>query len=142
MEKVGIETMSVAALLAGNCLQDIRKREILLLPTLLTGIAGIHFHFSEGRISSIALSLLPGILLLLCSLVTRGAIGGGDAVLTAAVGAWTGFSEITVTVLLALALVPVAAGLFRAVGKRRKELPFVPFILAGWLLIRFCSIAA
>ena len=142
MEKMEVETVLVAALLAGNCMQDIRRREIFFLPTLLTGVAGICVHFAEGRASSIALSLLPGILLLLCSFATRGAIGGGDAVLTAAVGAWTGFPEITVTVILALALVPAAAWLFRAAGKRRKELPFVPFILAGWLLIRLFTIAA
>lgn len=123
-------------LLVINSVRDIRKREILLLPTLLVLTGGIlrGIAASAGEAGLWFPALLPGAVLLLLSLATSGRVGFGDGLAVCAAGIWCGPEQILIAVFFALLLVSGAAGILRLCRRRVSELPFLPFLLAGFLL--------
>ena len=141
------ETAVTGSLLIANAVRDIRKREILLLPTILVLTGGvIRGAVSAGPemwecLPSLFSSLLPGGVLLLLSVASSGKIGFGDGLTVCAAGIWCGPGSILLSLFLALLMVPAAAGvLWAASGVRHRqkkpsgEFPFIPFLLAGFIL--------
>ena len=130
----------IGGLFFANTLRDIQKREILLLPTLLILAGGVIRAFVPGTgdadVLWFAAAFLPGVILMICSLVTAGKIGFGDGIAVCAEGAWCGAESVLFTLFFALLLVPAAAGVLRFRGRPIRELPFMPFLLAGFLLER------
>lgn len=124
-----------AALLAANSISDLRRKEILLLPTLLAWAAGIVAALrAPGGIIPLLLSLLPGLCLMGISAASGGRIGMGDALVVCAAGTWTGAGRVCFSLFAALMSVPAAALLLRKRGRRIKEMPFIPFLCAGYLV--------
>ena len=80
------------------------------------------------------LALLPGAVLLLLSIAAAGTIGFGDGLAVCAAGIWCGPEQMLFTLFFALLLVPAAAAVLRLRKKRVMELPFLPFLLAGYVL--------
>ena len=134
-----------AVLLAANSISDIRRKEILLVPTILTGAAGAvrillstgspaDLFDETGRFWQLLITLLPGLFLAVISTASRGKLGMGDALVVCAAGTWAGAEPILSGLFLALLLVPAAALLLRIRKRRVKELPFIPFLCAGYLI--------
>ena len=123
-----------AGLLIANSISDLRKKEILLLPTLLVWAAGsVRILTDTGDVLQLLAALLPGLCFLGISLVSGGRVGMGDAFVICAAGPWAGADRILFSLFLALLLVPAAALLLRIRKKQVKELPFLPFLCAGYL---------
>ncbi len=126
----------IVILLTGiNSIQDIRKREIFFFLTIAVGVAGVIWSLSQGaNFSEIMIAFVPGIMLILLSVLTKGKIGIGDAVILLAIGCWRDVYYVFFVLLTAL-MIASAAGIFCIINKKRKiELPFVPFLFAGCLL--------
>ncbi|MDO4490639.1 MAG: hypothetical protein Q4B85_06215 [Lachnospiraceae bacterium] len=120
--------------LGANALQDLRKREILLLPTVLYGFCTLWLVLlTMGEPGELLLSLLPGVLLLLLSVATAGAVGLGDVWITLILGLQLGLLgtmellSLTGVLLLIVAVLPCNRG-------KGKELPLVPFLFLALLL--------
>ena len=148
--------VSAAAVTGGllimNTVWDLRKKEILLLPTLLILAGGVICRILEGTAEEIQLlsgqvssgaggwqwipAVLPGVFLLLLSLASKGKVGFGDGLVVCAAGLWCGPESILLALFFALLLVPAAAGMQRLRKRKVRELPFVPFLLAGFVLQR------
>ncbi len=130
-------TLAAAALLTANSIRDLQKKEILLLPTIVGGAAGVVWQAVMVRqtVPELLLSLLPGALLMALGIGTGGRIGCGDGIALCAVGAWVGIEQAACSLIAALCLVPAAAGLLHLTGRKRKELPFLPFLLTGHLML-------
>ena len=94
-------------------------------------------RLAEGGTGLAALftGLVPGILFLFLSFVTRQGIGYGDSILIL-LGASVGIEAELEILLLAFALSGIwaVALLFRKKGNVQQEFPFVPFLLAGAVL--------
>lgn len=119
---------------------DIKKKEIyfkVLLPFFLTGVIAAAVSGREAVLAAL-LGAAAGIALLLLSFITRGAIGEGDGLVLVVTGVFLGISEnlrlLTVALFLS-ALFSVGAMIIKG-WKRDRELPFVPFLLAAFLIIR------
>ncbi len=86
--------------------------------------------------AEVAAGLLPGLFCLLLSWISREGLGYGDSVLVAGCGLSVGLWP-CITILFAAFLLAGlwAAGLliFRRAG-RKKEIPFVPFLLLGTVI--------
>ena len=109
-------------------LQDIRDRELsfaVLLEFLGTG-------FTCVLVTGTEVCLWPGIALLLLAAVSREKIGYGDGWLILGMGMWRPAEEI-VSALLTGCVLCAGAGLIR----KEKELPFVPFLTAGYIVGRY-----
>ena len=109
-------------------LQDIRDRELsfaVLLEFLGTGLICAFVTGTE-------VCLWPGMTLLLLAAASGEKIGYGDGWLILGMGMWCSAEEI-VSVLLMGCVLCTGAGILR----KEKELPFVPFLTAGYIAGRY-----
>lgn len=129
-------SLSLFVLLIQSVL-DIRKREISIGVSLGGFLAGVICSGIEGRMGTdFFFAVLPGVVLLAISWITRGAIGGGDGLLLCAIGSLSSVSLIVLTCMCAFALAGIT-GLFLLVVFHKRgsyEMPFVPFLFVGWII--------
>lgn len=117
--------------------QDIKKKRIniiligsgfliLLIGTMLQGELSIMNRFA-------GLSL--GIILLVLNPITRGQIGVGDGLIVSTTGFCLGFSKNAVLLVYALFGSAVISMVLLVIYRvnRKKSIPFVPFLLIGYL---------
>jgi leader peptidase (prepilin peptidase)/N-methyltransferase len=117
--------------------------DALTLPLIIVGLAA-SFVFNPDQLTDRALGAALGyaslvaIAALYRSLRGREGLGGGDAKLLAASGAWLGAAALLQVILLAAVSALVAAGFLRLAGIRlgiHSALAFGPFLaLATWVL--------
>ena len=93
-------------------------------------------HFSW---TGLCLSLIPGGVLIMLSLITEGKIGVGDGILVTALGLGLGLERCMLVLTGALILNSVFCGVLLALKKagRNTRIPFVPFITIGMGVIVF-----
>ena len=126
------------ALLSINTCTDLKHREISLA-SIPAGIGiGMICIFLEGSFSPGQLAGLgSGAFMALVSILSHGAVGMGDALVLLTLGALLPYENAAATLLAALMLSGFfAVGLWiLGKGKKQDSFPFVPFLLAGHLLI-------
>ena len=132
------ETLIAGSLLSVNAVWDLRRKEILPVPTLLVLTVGMIRAITVGEEGSIwwITALIPGIFLMLLSRITAGRVGFGDGLVVCAAGIWCGTESILTALFFALLTVPAAAGVLWFRKQPVRELPFVPFLTAGFFLER------
>jgi leader peptidase (prepilin peptidase)/N-methyltransferase len=123
--------------------------DALTLPLIIAGLAA-SFMFDPDQLVNHALGAPLGyaslmtIAALYRALRGREGLGGGDAKLLAASGAWLGAAGLPQVILLAALSALAAAGFLRLAGMRLRmhsALPFGPFLaLATWVLWLFSPI--
>lgn len=84
------------------------------------------------------MALLPGIVLCLISLITKQALGLGDCIIMLIIGISTNISFVIFVIVLAFTF-SCLYGLFLLILTRKRNIviPFVPFILIGYLFALF-----
>lgn len=133
---MGREEICMTVFLGINTWTDIRKKEICVpvLCIFLTG--GIFLRVSEGTFWTEGLiSMGIGVVAAVISVLTRGEIGFGDGLLILAMGSVLKSRELLGILLAALLLCGIYSGLQLLVFKKKRdtEIPFAPFLLAGYL---------
>ncbi len=118
--------------------EDIREKRISVKTILLGALIALICRFLEGQISGmeIAGSLIPGVLLLLLSIMTKESIGKGDGIVAMVLGLWIG-GQMT---FLVICLAVWVAGIFAVVCLIRKKwelIPFIPCLLMGTEVLLF-----
>ena len=85
----------------------------------------------------ILIRMIPGIFLILVALATAQAMGYGDGLVILLVGLLLDIRITIALVMAALALSAVASLiiLITKKGDRRTRLPFMPFLLAAWVVV-------
>lgn len=123
-------------------IQDIKKKSLncktLLAAAVIIGllVTGYSLYSKSGVcIINGAVGVLPGILLIIISFATGGQIGKGDGITLMVTGMAVGIYNNIFIILCAF----TAAGIFALVlyiikKKGRYEIPFIPFVLAGYLI--------
>lgn len=123
--------------------RDIKEREISVISSFIWGIMALVQRvcmgiYQPGRRLLIILitAVLPGLMLFLLAKVTEEAIGYGDAMMMLICGLHLGGKQATVIFLTGLLLMFPVSLFFLVTGRRSKEyeLPFAPFLLAGFLI--------
>ncbi|MCM1127209.1 MAG: prepilin peptidase [Lachnospiraceae bacterium] len=112
--------------------EDIKKKEISVKVVLIGAAAALVCQLISGQAAGMRMisSLLPGIGLILLSIVTKESIGKGDGVVVMALGLWLGGLMTFLTVCLALCTAGIFA-LIYLLQKRQELIPFVPCLLIG-----------
>ena len=133
--------------------EDIREKRIMIIPPLLfcAYIFAVHIFFPTIEISEMLFGLLLGGIMMAVSVLTKGRIGMGDAVIyTCMIGPFFGGLK-ALAVLFTASLSSAVFSVFyilrqkkrrrvteggadiggRGASIRGKELPFVPFTLIG-----------
>ena len=139
MEK--IQQLSVLAMLGGYGLADVKSRN---LPTfwmkvfLLEGLLGSIWWKGIGL--DLFLALLPGLLVFFLSKITRGSIGEGDAILIFLTGWFLSAGKVWQMLCYGVFFSALCALFLFFIAKkgRHYEMPFVPFLLAGYVCCLYC----
>ena len=127
--------LGIASLMA---YADWKEQKISLVMLLSDGAAGIlvQLAFREQTAAEVICGAGIGGLVLMLALVSREAVGAGDGMILIVAGIILGFWGVLELLMTALLLTGIAA-LFLLVVKRKGRayrLPFVPFLLAAYLL--------
>ena len=126
----------VLVFLGLNSWMDIKKREISLVLAAMLAAAGMIWTVSRGTVSiERLLPIMAGISFLGISVITRGAMGMGDGWILLALGTVLMpeefFSMLFAAMLISAAWAGILLWLFRKKGNT--EIPFVPFLMLGYL---------
>ena len=131
-----VKEMSILAFLVWNSLRDIRKREISLILTVAFGVWGLLGAWHSSQLCwTYFIPILTGGLFIGLSFITGNKIGVGDGLLLTSLGTMLGGRRFLCTLCLAM----LGCGLWSVLllllfqGKRNTEIPFVPFVLLGYL---------
>lgn len=131
--------IAVAVFLAISSITDIREKVIYLRVLIPFALIGILIAASSGReaVISGAAGVIIGLLMLLLSFATKGAVGEGDGLVLMTTGIYLGFLgnlRLLCSGLFLSALFSLGAIVIRG-WKRDRELPFMPFLLAGFFVV-------
>ena len=113
----------------------------ITLPGIIVGFIGSLTVLPVGFKSSLAGILIGGGLFYIIAVVSRGGMGGGDIKLIAMIGAFLGWINVILTIMLASFLGAIV-GIFMMIffGKGRKyAIPFGPFLAVGGIISLFFS---
>ncbi len=136
---MNFQRLTALMMLALCSYTDIKKRKVMMpvIWTAETVSLVIHLICRDTGCREFIISLIPGILLLAVSRLTKGKIGEGDAFVIMALGIMTGWQSSVRTLMNGL----VSASLFgiylifKNNGKKDIKLPLVPFILCGYIIM-------
>lgn len=133
---MGIQQFCTAVFLLDAGWRDWRRREISLTLTALFGAAGLLNSIIQGR--DIKDFLIPagiGLIFLALGILSGGALGAGDGLLLLALGLASDTGEYLGTLLGGMFLAAAWSGVLLVVFRkgRKTEIPFVPFLLFGYI---------
>ncbi len=141
-----LEILTAAVIFIGLVvlsIQDIKTKRIGIIPILAMMLILIVFaRMRDTGIKELVLGILPGAAAALISVITRGKIGMGDALLIIALGIGCGF-DMTLEIWMASLLLGAVVGIAMLALKkanRKTELPFVPFLLVGFTVLEAVSL--
>lgn len=119
-----------------NAWQDVKKREISFWLIALAAVIGVgHLILGDGNIREQIVPLALAGMFAGLSVLSGGGFGMGDALLLIVLGLHLPMEEYLLMLCLALVFAAVWSLLLVAVKKkgRKTEIPFVPFLLFGYV---------
>ena len=119
--------------------EDIRKKGIKRLWLIGLGIVGLIFTIADAEVLCVSFlfRFVPGVVFVLLAWATREQIGMGDALLILVMGWYLNAIELVDVCLLAFFIAGLVALVLLVVIRKSKkfELPMVPFIFAGYVVM-------
>lgn len=120
------------------CVFDIKRKKIPVYMLIILAAAGIISNFTVGEfdIEKRIIAMLPGMILLIVSMITKQQIGYGMIILI--MGLYIDIDDILSIVLSSFLLSSIAAIILMTVFKKKKnfEMAFSPFLLIGYGLVK------
>lgn len=122
------------------CVFDIKRKKIPVYMLIILAAAGIISNFTVGEfdIEKRIIAMLPGMILLIVSMITKQQIGYGDGMIILIIGLYIDIDDILSIVLSSFLLSSIAAIILMTVFKKKKnfEMAFSPFLLIGYGLVK------
>lgn len=117
---------------------DIKNRSIPAILFLIFGMLGLLEYMLYGRTALIneLMGIILGIVFIAVSLISENRLGMGDALAILVTGVFLGGMEASCAVLFAMLISAFFSVIILALhrGDRSTALPFIPFLLAGYIL--------
>ena len=134
-----MEVLGLVCLYSLTAFDDLKERQVRVIEIIIFGIIGIFINIfgKSHSIESVIGGVMVGGLVLIFSYLSNEKIGKGDAFLIMVTGLYLGFRE-TLTLLWISSILAAVIGTIivkKYKAKEDMELPFVPFLLIGYLLI-------
>ena len=133
-----MERFLLLGMLAVYSREDIKTGTLPVRGLLLGGAAGvgIYLYMRPCSVLSLAGGIGVGLVLLLFAAVSRGSIGSGDGYLLCVTGIFLGFWDNLALLMSALLFSAGFAGILLLIKRcgRKEKIPFVPFVLAAYLV--------
>ncbi|MCM1257933.1 MAG: prepilin peptidase [Roseburia sp.] len=122
-----------------HSLEDIKSKEITLMVTLGSAMAGLicHIVYQSQSIYSMLGGMVFGGLILLFAILSRGKIGPGDGMVFMLTGLYLGVEENLALMLLSFFLAGCWAfiAIFFLHRDKKEKMPFIPFLFLAYVLI-------
>ena len=147
MQGLWVSGLFLLPFLGWNTVTDLKWRRISPASLLLFGAPVILLFFSEHLQTALLGSkedgwfflcgILPGVFLLVLSIMTEGAIGRGDGLVSIVLGCYLGIWRVLLLLMGAFLLGAVFGGILLLCKKadRKTSLPFLPFLLGAYLMM-------
>lgn len=128
----------ITGLFLGLCsIKDLKHKEISVRVTAIFCVLGIIYRLSGGSaaVKQAVFGMILGAVVLGVGYLTSEAIGYGDGLAVGILGIWLGFWQTFEILFLALFLSACAAAIVIVIKRpgRKYRIPFVPFLLMGWI---------
>ena len=124
--------IAVMTVMVINSIQDIRKNEIFPIITIAGSVCGIIVKALTGAgVLQTMLPLCPAMMLFLIFNFLKEAVGFGDVLLFVFVGAWLNAEDVLACAMYAFCIVLIGAAALALCKKKKRHLPFAPFLTAG-----------
>lgn len=134
-----MKTIVITIFLILSTLIDLRKKEVNISLCISVALVGLIYEIfiSKTDILFIILGILPGIFLMLTSIVTNEEVGKGDAVILSTIGIFLGLKKTILVLIYALFSTIIIGGILLLIRKKNKKykIPFVPFILFSYIAL-------
>lgn len=119
---------------------DIKRKHIPAMAILVSGVLAVLYVISGEKTDAYSMisCMMPGMVLLLLSMLTRESIGYGDGAVVLMLGFWTGGSFCAAAVGLGICMAGFYA-VFRLLRGRKGPIAFLPFLLAAMEVIFACG---
>lgn len=127
----------VLGVLTGFSAYDLKTRKVPVMAVVLCGTAALVYRFCAGTgIAELILGLVPGLCMLALAFFTKESIGTGDGLVLCALGMFCGLRRTLAILGMALVLAAALAIVLLVLRRveRKTELPFLPNLMAGYLL--------
>lgn len=122
---------------------DLRSKKVRVIEIIIFGIVGLIIDFSIRPYSFLSIlgGVMVGLMVYLFSVLTKEKIGKGDAFVVMVTGLYLGFQNTLLLVWLSTILAAVIGSIIIRKNNVNTdfEIPFVPFLLMGYLIIYFIS---
>ena len=140
MDEISIKTMNLTILLIWLVIlsiEDIKHKKVSLFFILVGGLLLFTFSIVVGELSirDRMGGIMIGGIIILISYITGGQIGMGDGFILATIGLSYGFLmnlSLLIYGLILSSMVSVILLTFKK-AKKKSTIPFIPFLLAGYL---------
>ena len=114
------------------------KKKMVPVSLLLSGLIFIPAFLAEDGFSDVrgnVLGLIPGIIFLLISFVSREQIGRADCILLIILGSCIGIEAVAGIIAFSLILIAICSMVMLTAGRlsRKSTLPYIPFVFLGYL---------
>lgn len=134
-----VQKLSVLMMLGWYGLADIKNKNLRItwmMCFLVEGIAG-RLMLWKLSLANLLVSMIPGVMILLLGYLMKGEIGMGDGILVLISGLFLGVHRTFLLLMYAVLSSGLAALYLLVVRKvqRRCEMPFVPFLLIGYVIV-------
>lgn len=136
METDCVKDICILAFLGINSWMDIRKKQVSLLIIIIFTVCGaVWTIYSKGKAMDFLMCAGTGLVFVGISILTEGAVGMGDGWLIMALGTVMQPSRFFSMIFIASACSAVWAGIMLMIFQRKgyTEIPFVPFLLLGYM---------
>lgn len=131
-----VKEICVIGFLGINSWIDIRKRQVSLPLIVMFAVWGIIWTiYSKTDFFDFLICVGTGIIFVGTSILTEGAVGMGDGLLIMALGTAMCKEEFFSMLFIGMICSAVWSGIMLVIfrKKRHTEIPFVPFLMAGYL---------
>ena len=114
---------------------DFSTKKIPVVVLIVMGIVGIISSiYAQQSIMSVAIALIPGIVLMAAAFLTREQIGYGDAAVVTLMGLFVTVDIVCSTMAMGLTIAGIISVILIASGRagRKMQIAFTPFLLLGY----------
>jgi len=128
-------------------LWDLKKNMVPKNYLVIWGIQSIiyfSFEIIHGKsVLDIFIGLIPGIVAIVLSVITREQIGMGDGLILLSVGCFQSIKDILSMLFFSFVILTIISIFLLAIRRvgRKSQVPFVPFMLMGQIIVIFGGIS-
>ena len=112
---------------------DIKKKELNLIYCTIFFIVGIAYAllYLNGNMEGLIFALMPGIVLLILSMLFSSQIGMGDGIMIITLGLFMNLLSALVWAFIFVSLIAI----FKVLSNKKTTIPLAPFLLIGQICV-------